>query len=287
MCQRGWALAGQPLLAWGMPMNWPTADAVAKTRSDIVVLDGVVVKTHPAGTDPVALTAQLRTAARVGGHGGPLLAPLSPEPLPGPEQRWRSRWPRLEMVGQDWPNFPWAAAGALLAELHRSSIGAEGLPAHRGVERIRAALRALPARAPAIIRRAAGTLTPRCWQAAPEDRPLTLVHGDFHLGQLGRTTAGVWQLIDIDDMGIGDPAWDLSRIAGLWAAGLMPHADWHGFIDGYRAAQGPAVPVTGDPWDVLEPLARAAVVHAAAVGTRYRPDESQAELLAACARIAG
>jgi hypothetical protein len=67
----------------------------------------------------------------------------------------------------------------------------------------------------------------------------------------------------------------------------MPHADWHAFIDGYRAAQGPAVPVAGDPWDVLEPLARAAVVYATAVGARYRPDESQAELLAACARIAG
>jgi hypothetical protein len=28
-------------------------------------------------------------------------------------------------------------------------------------------------------------------------------------------------------------------------------------------------------------------VHAAAVGARYRPDESQAELLAACARMTG
>jgi len=270
-----------------MSMNRPVTDSVAQAGSDIVVLDDVVVKTHPAGTDPVALAARLRTAARLGRDGGPLLAPLSPEPLPGPEQRWRSRWPRLEMVGQHWPNFPWAPAGALLAVLHRSPIGADPLPAHRGVERIRAALTTLPAHAPAIIGRAAGTLTPRCWQAAPEGRPVTLVHGDFHLGQLGRTTAGAWQLIDIDDMGIGDPAWDLGRIAGLWAAGLMPHADWHAFIDGYRAAQGPAVPVAGDPWDVLEPLARAAVVHAAAVGARYRPDESQAELLAACARMTG
>jgi hypothetical protein len=184
-----------------MSMNRPVADTVAQGGSDIVVLDDVVVKTHPAGTDPVALAARLRTAARLGRDGGPLLAPLSSEPLPGPEQRWRSRWPRLEMVGQHWPNFPWAPAGALLAVLHRSPIGADPLPAHRGVERIRAALTTLPAHAPAIIGRAAGTLTPRCWQAAPEGRPVTLVHGDFHLGQLGRTTAGAWQLIDIDDMG--------------------------------------------------------------------------------------
>jgi hypothetical protein len=67
----------------------------------------------------------------------------------------------------------------------------------------------------------------------------------------------------------------------------MPHADWHAFIGGYRAANGPAVPPTGDPWQVLDPVARAAVVHAAAVGARYAPDESQAELLAACARVAG
>jgi hypothetical protein len=270
-----------------MSMDQPVTDTVLQTGSDIVIVDDVVVKTHPAGTDPVALAARLRTAARLGRDGGPLLTPLSSEPLPGPGQRWRSRWPRLEMVGQDWPNFPWAPAGALLARLHRSPIGPDPLPAHRGVERIRAALQTLPADAPSIIRRAAATLPPRCWQAAPEGRPVTLVHGDFHLGQLGRTTAGVWQLIDLDDMGIGDPAWDLGRIGGLWAAGLMPDPDWEAFIDGYRAALGPAVPAGGDPWDVLEPLARAAVVHAAAVGARYRPDESQAELLAACARIAG
>jgi aminoglycoside phosphotransferase (APT) family kinase protein len=247
----------------------------------------VVVKTHPAGTDPAALACRLRTAARLGRGGGPLLAPLSPRPLPAPGRRWRSRWPRLEMVGQDWPDFPWASAGALLAELHRSPVGTDPLPAHRGVERIRVALETLPAHAPAVIRRAAEELPPRCWQASPEGRPVTLVHGDFHLGQLGRNRAGAWRLIDIDDLGVGDPAWDLCRIAGFWAAGLMPHADWHAFISGYRAANGPAVPPTGDPWQVLDPVARAAVVHAAAVGARYAPDESQAELLAACARVAG
>lgn len=254
----------------------------------VIVVDGqVVVKTHRVGTDPVALAARLRTAARVGRDGGPLLAPLSPRPLPGPGRRWRSFWPRLEMVGQDWPAFPWAHAGALLATLHRWPIGTRGLPEHRGVERIRRALKTMSADAPAVIRQAAAALPPQAWQASAEGRPVSLVHGDFHLGQLGRDVTGAWRLIDVDDLGIGDPGWDLARVAGLWAAGLMPHEDWDTFIDGYRAAQGPAIPGTGDPWEVLDPLARAAVVHAAAVGARHPADESQAELVAACVRLAG
>lgn len=253
----------------------------------VIVVDGqVVVKTHRVGTDPVALAARLRTATRVGRDDGPLLAPLSPRPAPGPGRRWRSVWPRLEMVGRDWPAFPWAHAGAALATLHRLPIGARGLPEHGGVERIRRALRSLPPDAPAVIRRAAAALPAESWQVSPECRPITLVHGDFHLGQLGRNATGAWQLIDVDDLGIGDPAWDLARIAGLWAAGLMPDPEWQSFIDSYRTAQGPAVPLTGDPWQVLDPLARAAVVHAAAVGSRYPADESQAELVAACARLA-
>jgi hypothetical protein len=49
------------------------------------------------------------------------------------------------------------------------------------------------------------------------------------------------------------------------------------FIESYRDAGGPALP--GDPWPVLDPFARAAVVQAAA----HQPDD---ELLhAACARM--
>jgi aminoglycoside phosphotransferase (APT) family kinase protein len=103
-----------------------------------------------------------------------------------------------------------------------------------------------------------------------------LVHGDFHLGQLGRRD-GSDALIDVDDLGVGDPAADLGRPAGFWAAGLIPDADWFAFLDGYSEADGPAVPV-GDPWPVLEPFARAAVIAAAA----NQPDEL---LVAACARM--
>ena len=77
----------------------------------------------------------------------------------------------------------------------------------------------------------------------------------------------------------GDPAWDLARPAGFWAAGLIPDDDWAAFVEAYRDADGPALPA-GDPWPILEPFARAAVVQAAA----HEPDDEL--LLAACARMA-
>ncbi|MBU3705320.1 MAG: aminoglycoside phosphotransferase family protein [Mycobacterium sp.] len=252
--------------------------------ADILVDGDVVVKIHRTGTDPDALAARLRAAARLGGGDGPLLAPLSASVSPAPGGRWMTRWPRVHIVGRDPGALPWAAAGELLAVLH-TRPGTGGLPAHRAAERLHRALERLPADAPPVIRQAARTVAPRAGQPCAPDRPRTVVHGDFHLGQLGARTGGPWQLIDVDDLGLGDPAWDLARPAGLWAAGLIPHADFHDFLDGYRSAAGPAIPTPGDPWEVLEPFARAAVVHAAAVGARYPEDESQAELLAACERM--
>jgi len=119
-----------------------------------------------------------------------------------------------------------------------------------------------------------------------DDGQRTLVHGDWHLGQLGQTVVDPrWVLIDVDDLGVGDPAWDLARPAGFWAAGLIPDRDWDGFQAGYREARGPALP-PGDPWPVLEPFARAAVIHAAASGACHdRDDATQQALLAACERM--
>jgi Ser/Thr protein kinase RdoA (MazF antagonist) len=234
----------------------------------IVVDGGVVAKLHRPGTDPQALTRRLRVAAR----SGCLLSPMSAEPEPVGE-RWRTRWPRVDVVAPDPEAVPWEAAGRLLARLHREPKGDFALR-HGGPDRLARALARLGDGPDAVtIRRAAAGLP----TAAAADRPITLVHGDFHLGQLGRHR-GTWVLIDVDDLGVGDPAADLARPAGFWAAGLLPDADWHRFVDGYRAAHGPALP-PGDPWPVLEPFARAAVVAAAA----NRPDEP---LIAACARMA-
>jgi aminoglycoside phosphotransferase (APT) family kinase protein len=228
----------------------------------------VVVKLHRPGTDPQALRRRLRVAAR----SRALASPLSSEPERVAD-RWLTRWPRLEMVRAEPVHLPWARAGQVLARLHTEPVG-DFPVAHGAPDRLRRALFRLgDGRTSDVIRRAAAGLD----VTATTDRPITLVHGDFHLGQLGRVGTS-WQLIDVDDLGVGDPAWDLARPAGFWAAGLVPDDDWHRFLDGYRGAGGPAL-ADGDPWPVLERVARAAVVTAAA----NHPDDDL--LVAACERM--
>ncbi|MGV0714918.1 phosphotransferase [Mycolicibacterium sp. XJ662] len=241
-----------------------------QTRSGAqIVIDGdVVEKLHRPGTDPRALSARLGAAAR----SASLLSPLSAGPEPA-GTRWRTRWPRVETVAPEPDCLPWAQAGRLLAQLHREEVPRR-LPPHGWPQRLRRMLRST---ADVTVRRAAAGLPDAVWRAGSPGRPAALVHGDWHLGQLGRQPAG-WVLIDVDDLGVGDPAWDLARPAGFWAAGQIPDDDWTAFLKAYRGAGGPAVP-DGDPWPVLEPFARAAVICAAA----YHPDD---ELLRdACARM--
>ncbi|MEO3759956.1 phosphotransferase [Mycobacterium sp. B14F4] len=246
-----------------------------QTRSgaEIAVDGDVVSKLHRPGTDPRALTVRLGIAAR----SDCLLSPLvmAPEPV---GERWRTRWPRVETVAPQPECVPWADAGALLARLHREPRPPR-VPPHGWPERVRRAVDVLRDGGDPVIRRAAADLPDAAWRAGSAERPRTLVHGDWHLGQLGRRSADApWLLIDVDDLGVGDPAWDLARPAGFWAAGLVTDQDWVLFVDGYRDAAGPALP-DGDPWPVLEPYARAAVVQAAA----HHPDDDL--LRAACARM--
>ena len=238
-----------------------------------VVVDGDVVhKLHRPGTDPIALRTRLRIAA----ESGSLLSPLDTVPQPV-GTRWRTSWPRVETVVPQPDRLPWAEAGRLLARLHAEPVPAR-VPPHGWPQRLRRAVDI--ARGHAIVRRAAAELPAAAWRPGSADRPTTLVHGDWHLGQLGRRTATApWLLIDVDDLGVGDPAWDLARPAGFWAAGLIPDDDWTVFLEAYRDADGPAL-AAGDPWPVLEPFARAAVVQAAA----NHPDDEL--LIAACVRMA-
>ena len=255
-----------------------------QTRSGAgIVVDGDVVhKLHRLGTDPRELGARLRIAAASG-------ALLSPTSVVATRVglRWQTTWPMVETVVAEPDRAPWPEAGTLLAALHREPVPARA-PVHGWPRRLRRAvdnLRATTGVPTAVVRRAAAALPDDAWRAGSPGRPLTLVHGDWHLGQLGRRTATApWVLIDVDDVGIGDPAWDLARPAGFWAAGLIPDADWHAFLRAYRG-HGPALP-SGDPWPVLEPFARAAVVHAAASGLAHGDtDDTQQALLAACARM--
>lgn len=242
--------------------------------AQIVIAGDVVYKLHRLGTDPRALTVRLGIAAR----SDCLLAPLLPAPEPV-GLRWRTRWPRVETVVPQPEALPWADAGRLLARLHREHLPPR-VPPHGWPQRLRRAVGALRSGGDPVVRRAAAALPDAVWRVGSPDRPTTLVHGDWHLGQLGRRDAPApWLLIDVDDLGAGDPAWDLARPAGFWAAGLIPDDDWLRFLDAYRDAAGPAVP-EGDPWPVLEPFARAAVVQAAA----HQPADGL--LRGACARIA-
>ena len=246
-----------------------------QTRSgaEILVDGDVVYKLHRAGTDPRMLATRLRVAA----GSQALLTPLSTEPEPVGD-RWRTRWPYVETVVPQSEYAPWAQAGRLLARLHREDLPAR-VPPHGWPQRMRRALDSLRAAPDDTVRRAAAALPEQVWRGGSPERPRTLVHGDFHLGQLGRKDGLTpWLLLDVDDLGGGDPAWDLARPAGFWAAGLIPDEDWSAFLDAYRDADGPAL-LSGDPWPVLDPFARAAVVQAAA----HHPDDEL--LAAACARM--
>lgn len=215
---------------------------------------------------------------RVAAASEALLSPLRAVPE-AVGDRWRTEWPYVETVVPQPEFLPWAEAGGLLARLHREEpVGR--IPPHGWPQRLRRAMDELREHRDATVLRAAADLPAAVWRAGSSARPLSVVHGDFHLGQLGRRDAGSpWLLIDVDDLGLGDPAWDLARPAGFWAAGLIPDDDWGAFVDAYRVADGPALP-EGDPWPVLEPFARAAVVQAAA---HHRDDEL---LMAACTRMA-
>lgn len=248
-----------------------------QTRSgaEIFVEGDVVYKLHRPGTDPRALVTRLRIAV----GSGALHSPLTTIPKQV-GSRWRTLWPRVETVVPQPECAPWVEAGRLLARLHEEALPRRA-PPHGWKHRLR---RVLQSADEDTIRRAAAGLPSEVWRAGSPDRPRTLVHGDWHLGQLGRR-AGTWVLIDVDDLGVGDPVWDLARPAGFWAAGLIPDDDWAAFLKSYRDADGPAVP-PGDPWPVLEPFARAAVIHAAASGVAHGDDdETQAALLMACARM--
>ncbi|WP_371651327.1 MULTISPECIES: phosphotransferase [unclassified Streptomyces] len=296
------------------------AEVLADRPDGTVVRHGrVVAKAHAPDTDRPALDVRLSIAAHPLLH-GVLLPPLKPEasvpprgagncaPSPhrpadeAPGRPPVTLWPHGTPVDPTDPDSaPWAEAGRLVAGLHRApaEVLPGPLPAMRGPAK---AARAVARMRGAGVRGAAGDSVLRAWGQLPawaraetqRPGPARLCHGDFHLGQLVRHPAGSgdWLLIDVDDLGLGDPAWDLARPAAWYAAGLLDPGDWARFLAAYREAGGPAVPPEGDPWPQLDVPARALTVQTAALALakcaseRRAPDEAELAMIESCTRIA-
>lgn len=197
---------------------------------------------------------------------------------------------------------PWEAAATLLARLHRTSTDASvtlrpmrgPAKAAHAVDRLRTQKGDSPAADTAAVLRAWDTLPAWARGEASQPDTSTLCHGDLHLGQLVRHPApdGPWLLIDVDDLGVGMPAWDLGRPAAWYACGLLSPEEWERFLSAYRAAGGPAVPADGDPWPALDIPARALTVQTAAraitkaLAEGRLLDEVEQSLVDACDRMA-
>nr|WP_189859273.1 aminoglycoside phosphotransferase family protein [Streptomyces poonensis] len=285
--------AAHPRGGRGEPCGHPDTVLAARDDGTVVRHGDTVAKAHAPGTDPTGLALRLATAAALPTV---LLAPLRPAPavLHG---RQVTFWPYGTPVDPEIPeDAPWEAAGALLARLHRAPAPA-GLPPMRGPAKAARAVARLRAAGP----HPAAPPVLRAWAALPAwargDRPMpvtsTLCHGDFHLGQLVRHPAGTgpWRLIDVDDLGVGVPGWDLARPAAWYACGLLPPDEWTRFLTAYREEGGPAVPAAGDPWPALDVPARALTVQTAALAVAKsvaadRPlDEVQRAVVDACHRM--
>ncbi|GGW12022.1 aminoglycoside phosphotransferase [Streptomyces narbonensis] len=262
----------------------------------------LVAKAHAPDTDPEAHRARLALAAHPD-VAGVLLQPL---PLPVPSQRGAeldgrpvSLWPYGAPVAPDDPDAaPWEEAARLLALLHRTPPPREPaprLPEMRAPLKVSLAVDRMLRTAPD---HPAAAVVLSAWRTIPrggESGPRLLCHGDFHLGQLVREPRpvgdGPWRLIDVDDLGLGDPAWDLARPAAWFAAGILPPDVWSRFLDAYREADGPAV--GGDPWVQLDVPARALTVQTAALAVakstveRRSLDEVEDVMIDTCGRIAG
>ncbi|MFI9813261.1 phosphotransferase family protein [Saccharothrix variisporea] len=261
---------------------------VLAVRGDVVVVrvGDVVLKAHEADTDAALLRARCQLA------GDSRLGELFLAPLLGPVpvlDRLVTGWPLGVPVPQGEPDtLPLEEAGRMLARLHdftAADFAADfvELPPAGAWERLERAVVKLPDVAGAeVVRRAFDTVE-------PARAGTTLIHGDWHLGQL--VSRGGYRLIDVDDLGAGDPAWDLARPAALFAAGVLEPRAWSRLLDAYLDAGGTGID-RADPWAALEGPARGLVVQmaaralAAAERDGKALEPAQTALLDACARIA-
>jgi hypothetical protein len=286
---------------------------VLSARRDrlVVGFGDIVLKVHVRGTDAAHLAARLAIAAdpRLGGV---LLAPL---PIPGATlaglaarvgDRYVSAWPAGVGLGPgELDDVPWEQVAAMLAQMHApsalaaASASAWASAGHlvppavvcRRLERAVGRLATLDDPLAEEILQAHATL-PAWVRWAPMRARVgraALVHGDWHLGQLLRVGGAFLRIIDIDDIGVGDPAWDLARPAAWYAAGLLAQQAWERLLGGYSEAGGTAFPPGADPWVTLDGPARALAVQYAATAVADRacygePLDEAADAFVKCCR---
>ncbi|MEA5119036.1 MAG: phosphotransferase [Propionicimonas sp.] len=264
-----------PLLTYGLPTR-PFAPAT----TDVFICASVAVKIHPEGTNPEVLSHRLAAIAQPAVERA-WVQPLGYRPLPAPAGRVATLWPRIGVLGTlDRP--PWQEAGRLLARLHTGPVEDANPPPDGGLVLLQRTIEQLRAGRVDVGHPTEGDLSEHArgpHRPGPAEladtgerlaselaRPVRTcwVHGDFHLGHLGHTLLRrQWRLVDVDHVGVGEPAWDLARPAAWYAAGLLDQLSWHDFITGYRTLGGPALPAEGDPWPALETAARASALVAA------------------------
>ncbi|WP_019631307.1 phosphotransferase family protein [Actinomadura atramentaria] len=247
----------------------------------VVRVGDVVVKSHQEDREAGdALARRLVVAAALPGIALPPLAP--PRTVDGTAV---TVWPYGEPVAPERP--PWADAGRLLAALHRADVP-DGTPQRARRDRVERLVARLGDGEDAdTVRAAFRTLKPE-----QQEEHTSLVHGDWHLGQLVNHQ-NRWLLIDVEDLGTGDPAWDLARPAALYLGGVLAPAAWNEFVTAYRAAGGPVA--DGDDatlWTRLDEPARTLAIQIAATCVQSareqhrEPDTAEAAMVAACGRIA-
>ncbi|WP_171064013.1 phosphotransferase family protein [Actinomadura soli] len=278
----------------GHVTSTPSAAAEPETLYDrhgvlVVRVGDLAVKLHQADREHGApFLERIRLAATVPDV---LVAPLGP-PL-DVDGRTVTVYPYGEPVDPQ-QKLPWEEGARLLAALHSTTVPADAPSWGRPARVARRVSELGHGPAVDVVRRAFATLP--AWIRGengdgPPDAAEYLIHGDWHLGQMVRAQDGRWRLIDIEDLGRGDPAWDLARPAALYSAGVLHPDEWSRFLGAYQEAGGPAVPAEGDPWTSLDVPARSLAIQIAAtcVISAEREDrplnEPEQAMVDACGRI--
>lgn len=245
-----------------------SGEVTTQSGAHLRFVGGLVRKAHRPGTDRKVLQRRLDAA-----RSAPFVQPADPQVHLTGDGRCVTCWPRVEVVDPDGP-IPWRDAGRLLGRLHQTPVP-DGLPASGEPERF---ARALARVSDPLLAAVGADLA-----TAPTGGSPVFVHGDWHLGQLGITDAGL-ALLDIDDLGVGSPASDLGRPAGFWAAGLIPDLAWDQFLEGYLEVAGAGVLGT-DVGEALDLAARRAVFIATSRAHALGLPNAEV-LMSACRRMA-